>query len=233
LIFFASSAPSFIAQITTEKRPLEQVAVGGLARVFETVGLSVFLTWWGTRPNPFESEKLPRVQTAILTTTRLHTKIHMPARLRMPEHDDDLLAIEVDADSYATAAVQDTPTVSRTHQTEEAFQAIRATYQAKQHNGNLYAELVSDVPELSIIQSSPSSAGIDGLTPKLKLDKRQQALFGYVVGELYYDREYDRIVRLCERADGVCVLEGKFEAAVQKWKGRAQERMRAKGAETG
>merc|ERR1712099_61597 len=52
LIFFASSAPSFIAQITTEKRPLEQVAVGALARVFETVGLSVFLTYWGTRTNP-------------------------------------------------------------------------------------------------------------------------------------------------------------------------------------
>merc|ERR1712227_1134550 len=53
LIFFASSAPSFIAQITTEKRPMEQVAVGALARVFETVGLSVFLTYWGTRTNPF------------------------------------------------------------------------------------------------------------------------------------------------------------------------------------
>merc|ERR1712080_625139 len=49
----ASAAPSFIAQITTEKRPLEQVAVGALARVFETVGLSVFLTYWGTRTNPF------------------------------------------------------------------------------------------------------------------------------------------------------------------------------------
>merc|ERR1711915_1029162 len=54
LIFFASSAPSFIAQITTEKRPLDQVAVGALARVFETVGLSLFLTWWGTHTNPFE-----------------------------------------------------------------------------------------------------------------------------------------------------------------------------------
>ena len=71
LIFFASSAPSvsitihfhtsqhpltipqFIAQITTEKRPMEQVAVGALARVFETVGLSVFLTYWVTRTNPF------------------------------------------------------------------------------------------------------------------------------------------------------------------------------------
>merc|ERR1712096_309879 len=54
LIFFASSAPSFIAQITTEKRPLDTVAVGAVARIFETVGLSLFLTWWGTHTNPFE-----------------------------------------------------------------------------------------------------------------------------------------------------------------------------------
>jgi len=54
LIFFASSAPSFIAQIFTEKRPLDTVAVGAVARVFETVGLSLVLTWWGTRTNPFE-----------------------------------------------------------------------------------------------------------------------------------------------------------------------------------
>jgi hypothetical protein len=47
------TSPQFIAQITTEKRPAEQVAVGALARVFETVGLSVFLTYWGTRTNPF------------------------------------------------------------------------------------------------------------------------------------------------------------------------------------
>merc|ERR1712166_100875 len=54
LIFLASSAPSFIAQIFTEKRPLDTVAVGALARVFETVGLSMFLTYWGTHTNPFE-----------------------------------------------------------------------------------------------------------------------------------------------------------------------------------
>jgi len=53
LIFFASSAPSLVAQIVTEQRPLDQVAVGTLARVFETVGLSLFLTYWGTRTNPF------------------------------------------------------------------------------------------------------------------------------------------------------------------------------------
>jgi hypothetical protein len=44
----------FIAQIVTEKRPLDTVAVGALARVFETVGLSLFMTWWGTHTNPFE-----------------------------------------------------------------------------------------------------------------------------------------------------------------------------------
>lgn len=44
----------FIAQIFTEKRPLDTVAVGAVARVFETVGLSLFLTWWGTRTNPFD-----------------------------------------------------------------------------------------------------------------------------------------------------------------------------------
>lgn len=54
LIFFASSAPSFISQVFTEKRPLDTVAVGALARVFETVGLSLFLNWWGTRTNPFD-----------------------------------------------------------------------------------------------------------------------------------------------------------------------------------
>jgi hypothetical protein len=72
LIFFASAAPSVsyyfqlitihahthilqvISQVITEKRPLDTVAVGAVARVFETVGLSLFLTYWGTRTNPFD-----------------------------------------------------------------------------------------------------------------------------------------------------------------------------------
>ncbi|GAB7345507.1 hypothetical protein MBLNU457_3825t1 [Dothideomycetes sp. NU457] len=53
LMFFASSAPSIIAQVVTEKRPLDTVAVGLVARIMETVGLSVFMTYWGTRTNPF------------------------------------------------------------------------------------------------------------------------------------------------------------------------------------
>ncbi|MCJ1443766.1 MAG: hypothetical protein MMC23_004266 [Stictis urceolatum] len=54
LIFFASSAPGIISQVVLEKRPMDQVAVGAVSRVFETVGLSLFLTYWGTRTNPFD-----------------------------------------------------------------------------------------------------------------------------------------------------------------------------------
>ncbi|CAG9992664.1 unnamed protein product [Clonostachys byssicola] len=54
LIFAATAAPTFIAQVFHERRPLETVGVNVLAKLFETVGLSVFLTWWGTRTNPFE-----------------------------------------------------------------------------------------------------------------------------------------------------------------------------------
>ncbi|CAD6500486.1 BgTH12-07662, partial [Blumeria graminis f. sp. triticale] len=51
LIFVASSAPSFMTQIFTEKRPIDTIAVGVVTRFFETIGLSLFLTWWGTRTN--------------------------------------------------------------------------------------------------------------------------------------------------------------------------------------
>ncbi|KAF3404229.1 hypothetical protein DPV78_001860 [Talaromyces pinophilus] len=54
LIFFASSAPGLVSAIITEKRPLDTVAIGAVSRVFETVGLSLFLTWWGTRTSPFD-----------------------------------------------------------------------------------------------------------------------------------------------------------------------------------
>ncbi|KAF4977766.1 hypothetical protein FZEAL_5732 [Fusarium zealandicum] len=54
LIFFATSAPGYIAQIFVEKRPLDTVGVSLATKLIETLGLSVFLTWWGTRTNPFE-----------------------------------------------------------------------------------------------------------------------------------------------------------------------------------
>ncbi|KAK0720898.1 hypothetical protein B0H67DRAFT_577658 [Lasiosphaeris hirsuta] len=54
LIFAASNAPTFFNEILIEKRPLETVGVSLVAKLLETVGLSVFMTWWGTRTNPFD-----------------------------------------------------------------------------------------------------------------------------------------------------------------------------------
>ncbi|KAH6986156.1 hypothetical protein BGZ61DRAFT_497149 [Ilyonectria robusta] len=54
LIFFATAAPGYISQIIVEKRPLDTVGVSVAAKLVETLGLSVFLTWWGTRTNPFD-----------------------------------------------------------------------------------------------------------------------------------------------------------------------------------
>lgn len=54
LIFMATSAPAFISQAFIEKRPLDVLGVSAVAKLCETVGLSVFMTWWGTRTNPFE-----------------------------------------------------------------------------------------------------------------------------------------------------------------------------------
>jgi hypothetical protein len=53
LIFAATSAPAFITQLFSEKRPVDAVGVGIAAKLIETVGLSMVLTWWGTRTNPF------------------------------------------------------------------------------------------------------------------------------------------------------------------------------------
>lgn len=44
----------YISQIFVEKRPLDTIGVNLAAKLIETLGLSVFLTWWGTRTNPFE-----------------------------------------------------------------------------------------------------------------------------------------------------------------------------------
>lgn len=53
LIFAATSAPGVLIQLISERRPLDTVGVSVAAKLFETIGLSVFLTWWGTRTNPF------------------------------------------------------------------------------------------------------------------------------------------------------------------------------------
>ncbi|OAA67308.1 DUF1761 domain containing protein [Niveomyces insectorum RCEF 264] len=54
LVFLATSAPQYLAEILTEKRPWDTVVASVAAKLVETVGLATFLTWWGTRTNPFQ-----------------------------------------------------------------------------------------------------------------------------------------------------------------------------------
>ncbi|KAI0141216.1 hypothetical protein GGR57DRAFT_487576 [Xylariaceae sp. FL1272] len=54
LIYLATAAPTYLNQLFAEKRSVDTVAVSATAKLVETLGLSVFLTWWGTRTNPFE-----------------------------------------------------------------------------------------------------------------------------------------------------------------------------------
>ncbi|KAA8899516.1 hypothetical protein FN846DRAFT_173019 [Sphaerosporella brunnea] len=50
LIFAATSMPQLVSQVFQERRPAEMVAVKAAVNLVDTVGLSLFLTWWGTRP---------------------------------------------------------------------------------------------------------------------------------------------------------------------------------------
>lgn len=135
----------------------------------------------------------------------------------MAEADNSLFAIEVDTDDYAETAAGDTPSVPRTYQSEADFAAIKASYTAKQDKGDLYAELLQNVPELN---DSVLAAGSDSR----KLDKREQLLLGYVAGELYYDREYAEIRKLCERVREACLVDVKLGDNLARWMERAKAR---------
>lgn len=49
MIFAVTSVPIMITQVFQERRPVELIAVKAAAGLIETLGLSVVLTWWGTR----------------------------------------------------------------------------------------------------------------------------------------------------------------------------------------
>lgn len=163
------------------------------------------------------------IQHDYLTTTLSFIASPQRSLHSMAHEEDPLFAISISTDSYASAALesQSSPTVSRTHQTESAFKTIKASYTAKQHNGSLYAELISAVPSLDL----EKAFGSEG--ERIVFGKREQALFGYVVGEMWYDGRSERVIRLCERMMRVGVLEGKFGEAVGRWRGRAEERARS------
>jgi hypothetical protein len=142
----------------------------------------------------------------------------------MTEQENSLFAIDVDADDYAEAAAEDTPAVDRTFQSKADFLAVKETYSARQDGGNFYSELIKTVPCLS-----PDHDGPEGNLQKL--DKRTQLLLSYAVGELYYDREFEKIVELCDAVLRRCALDGRLKPGVERWMERAGGKWR--GSEMG
>jgi len=129
--------------------------------------------------------------------------------------DNGLSAIEVDADDYATPLASDTPNgdiiphQSRTYQSEAAFQAQKAAYHSAQDqrsqgvrgDSDNYAKLIQAIPALGT-RSSSDFDDIVGGGEKTRLGKKDFQLLGYVVGEMYFEGEYARVVELCARVKG-------------------------------
>lgn len=133
----------------------------------------------------------------------------------MAEDEPDIFTIAIDADDYAEAAAGDVPSVDRTYQSEEDFARVKASYVAKHYDGNLQEELLKQVPAIRT-----------GETGSIQLDKRQQQLVGYAMGELYYDREYAAILKLLDHIEAACQLDDKLIASMKRWRQRCIDRRR-------
>ena len=140
----------------------------------------------------------------------------------MAEHEDGLLAIEVSADDYAQTAAEETPNVSRTYQSEAGFQAIKAAYSAKVDGGKIFEDLVAAVPILD--RDSKTDSNVSS-REKFKLSKKDVQLLGYAVGELYYDKQFLRIVELCVKVRELCKVDDKTAERLSRWERRCREKM--------
>lgn len=140
----------------------------------------------------------------------------------MADAADDLFAIAVDADDDAETTAGDAPCVSRTYQSEDDFQAQKAGYSAKIDNGNNYQVLLGAVPHLTAVDDG--SNGTKCKT-KARLSKKDVQLLGYAVGEMYYDKEYKKVVELCVKVREVCQIDEKTSEGLQRWIKRCEERL--------
>lgn len=140
----------------------------------------------------------------------------------MADVTEDLLAITVDAADDAETASGEGSHVSRTYQSEADFQAQKAKYSAKTDNGNNYQILLKAVPQLNM--PDDGSNGTHNLT-KARLSKKDAQLLGYAVGELYYDKDYEKVVELCVKTRRVCEIDEKMSVILQRWIKRCEERL--------
>lgn len=142
-------------------------------------------------------------------------------------HENGLLAIEVDADDYAETAASDAPAVSRTHQSEADFEAIKGTYEAKQDGGKTYQDLIATVPAFGYdaTNGTHASTASKGEMTRVRLSKKDFQLLGYAVGELYLDKEYGRILQLCWRVRERCEVDPKAGESLERWERKCRGRL--------
>jgi hypothetical protein len=153
--------------------------------------------------------------TALVHIT-LRTDNIIPTTI-MAEPENPLFDIGVDADDYAEAAADDAPAVDRTYQSEADFLAVKAAYSARQDGGDLYSELMRTVPHLAQDAAIPDT--------KPKLDKRVQMLLGYAIGELYYDGDFSKVVKLCDRVLETCTVDKRLVPGLERSRDRAKGRI--------
>lgn len=125
----------------------------------------------------------------------------------MLEDEPDIFSIAVDADDYAETAAGDVPAVDRTYQSAEDFAKVKASYVAKHDDGGHREELYKQIPALQ-----------SGEPAQYRLDKRQQALVGYAVGELYYDHQYAEALILLDQIEATCHVDERLLKSMRKWR---------------
>lgn len=144
----------------------------------------------------------------------------------MAHSDFALWAVEVDPDAYAETAAGDLPSLPRTFQSEQDYQAVRASYMAKQEVGSSYADLLHAIPELRYSTAEKQIHENDANERKKpKLGKKEQQLLGYAVGELYLSRQFAEITDLCRRFQSQFEIDAKFAASLDRWLRNCEHRM--------
>lgn len=130
--------------------------------------------------------------------------------------DGGLMTIDFD---WAETATDDTTTVSRKFQSRADFEAQKHSYSAKIDAGNHCVELLESIPALK-----PDTK----VQEKVKLSKRGVQLLGYAVAELYYDKKFTEVMRLCGRVKEVCDIEGGTKdlgTSLDKWEKQCQRKV--------
>lgn len=142
---------------------------------------------------------------------------------------------------------------SRTFQSEENFQLQRKNYSAKIYGHHHHASRRLGLYEEFQLQVFPGfdagsksvekyedgeGDGKEGdVEEKIQLSKSQIQFLGQVIGEMYFEEEFEKLVEFCGRVRRRCCFCGGqkgLEERLSRWEGRCLERLgRGGGGESG